>query len=202
MDLRKMFKNREIKSLDDLESFISDILTNIPEELLEDSDEETANKLNEFNNSFKEYLFLYKQAFKALEERRYDNAAGILELLLEHNSDSTEIRELLAKIYTITDYPNKAIEEWKELLIIEPDNNKYVFGLANAYFLRGWYKQAILHFRQLVEIEPDNIKASLVYRLSSCCSRRNVNAPISCRIMSIGAYAAIFNAKALRRSAL
>ena len=159
MDFKKMFMHREIRSINDLESVITDVLTNIPKEFIIDYDNETADKLGEISDSLKEYLFLYKQAIKALEERRYENATGILELLLERNPDTLEIRELLAKLYTITDYPNKAIREWKELLRREPGNSKYAFELANSYYRREWYKQAISQFRQLIEKEPDNVEA-------------------------------------------
>ena len=53
MDFKKMFMHREIRNIDDLESVITDVLTNIPKELTKDFDYETADKLSEINELYR-----------------------------------------------------------------------------------------------------------------------------------------------------
>ena len=66
-------------------------------------------------SELKEKTFLYKQAVMALNEKRYKDCIGILEMLLERVPEDTAAKSLLAISYSNEGYPVRSIRLWEEI---------------------------------------------------------------------------------------
>jgi tetratricopeptide (TPR) repeat protein len=53
----------------------------------------------------------------------------------------------------------EAVEAYKQVIRIDPDNAKAHNNLGNAYFSSGMYKEAIEAYKQTIRIDPDDAQA-------------------------------------------
>jgi len=104
----------------------------------------------------KEHVYLFKQATRAFDEKRYEDAVRILEMLTKHFSNDINARVMLALAYKYVGNPIKSIRLWENICEENPDDGNFSLSLALAYYDQEWIKKALAQLKTTVELTPDN----------------------------------------------
>jgi len=122
------------------------------------SDEDNRAKYDEFAALPDNAAFLCNEARKAWQHGRADNALEIYTMLVKNNPELPIVWAEYARLLEAIGKTGKAIDAWKELCAMEPDNVEYIIALADCYDMRGWRKKAIGTYNRALEIDGSSIK--------------------------------------------
>lgn len=97
-------------------------------------------KASEISQAIKDKMY-FQQYLPTLRDdilnRRYDKAKGKVELLLKTYPDNLELRLNLCLLYNKTNFFEKSIDCYKEILEKNPKNYNAYYGLAVVYYNDG-----------------------------------------------------------------
>lgn len=83
----------------------------------------------------------FKQYFPTLKEdiynRRYDKAKGNIEMLLKKYPNNIDLKLNLCLIFNETNFYDKSISCYKEILKADPKNYDAYYGISTAYYNNG-----------------------------------------------------------------
>ena len=118
-----------------------------------------------FNNAI-EIDEEYFEAFKALCEvlynmEFYDEAISPLETASNAFPDDDELQKKLAKCYHKTGKLESAIENYKQMVIDQPENKTAYMNLAGAYRETNQNSEALKVLNELIILTPENPKVYL-----------------------------------------
>lgn len=94
-----------------------------------------------------------------MEGKKIEEALKSLRKSVEISPSLYEARFHIANIYAMKGEHDRAIDEYKQLLKLFPDNEDIQFNLAVCYFQNKNYKLAGNHAEKAVKINPNNKKA-------------------------------------------
>jgi len=94
------------------------------------------------------------QAYQA--EKKYKDAAKILESLLKTHPENLQAYKELADIYITDKSFKKAVSLLKRAEILEASDVEINFQLGYAYMQRKKYQEAAEEFRKVLEMNPDH----------------------------------------------
>jgi len=83
-------------------------------------------------------VYLFKQAERAFNEKRYEDVVSILEMLNKHEADDINAKVMMAVAYSHMGNPVKSIRLWEDICEAEPDVGEYSLSLALAYYRQEW----------------------------------------------------------------
>jgi len=107
-------------------------------------------------SQMKESAYLFKQAERAFNEKRYEDEVSILEMLTKHSPHNINAKVMLAIAYKNIWAPIKSIRLWEDICEAEPDVGEYSLSLALAYYRQEWMQKALTQLKITVELIPDN----------------------------------------------
>lgn len=100
----------------------------------------------------------FNKALYFMDKKEYEKALPYLEIAIK-----TDISSLKAWAYFKIGYCydelgtyTKAIEAYKQAILINPNNARIHYNLGYAYCKLGFYKDAIEAFKQAIRIDPDD----------------------------------------------
>lgn len=99
---------------------------------------------------------LWQRGYALLSERRFHQAAVVLERAKELEPDKASIREALARAYYSSGRPAWARAEFEAALEIEPTNDYAHFGLALCLERTGAIAEARGHAKLAVVMRPED----------------------------------------------
>ena len=88
-------------------------------------------------------------------EKKYREAAGLLEYLLQYINDDHRIYVELADLYVLCKYNDKAIDFCDQALALYPDDLDISYSLARAYMGKKRYARAASEFRKILQLSPE-----------------------------------------------
>ena len=88
-------------------------------------------------------------------EKKYREAAGLLEYLLQYLPDDQRIYVELADLYVLCKYHDKAIDFCEQALTLFPDDLDISYGLARAFMGKKRYARAASEFRKILQVSPE-----------------------------------------------
>jgi len=108
-----------------------------------------------------DYPEAFKKALYFMEKEEYDKALVYLEIAIK--TDDLLLKELVyfAIGFCNDDQDNyiKAIEAYKQVIHIDPNDTFAYYSLGRDYALLGLYKDAIETFKQAIRINPEYVDA-------------------------------------------
>lgn len=87
---------------------------------------------------------------------RLDEAIAEMEQLTKSVPNQPELKLQLAMYYLIDKQPRKAISEYDDVLLLNPDNFLALRSRADAYLNIGKHSEAIADFEKALKIEPED----------------------------------------------
>lgn len=103
----------------------------------------------------KEYTAKFNSAQKLQNSGEYDKALDILKQLAL-TGDSSEIQQIIGKIYLILGRIDEALKSFRNQARLNPDSKEAYFYIGNCYFMLKKYNEAIKAFEKSIEIHHDN----------------------------------------------
>ena len=100
----------------------------------------------------------------------YPQAIGILETISEQNPTNTSLKLKLISIYEQTQWFDKTMKCYNELLELDPENDYYKLQRANFLYSREKIREALAQYQELCDSCDNNF---LVRRLASCYEKLN-----------------------------
>jgi S1-C subfamily serine protease/Flp pilus assembly protein TadD len=114
-----------------------------------------------------DYDKAYQKALYFIDKKEYEKALPYLEIAIK-----TDISPLKERAYFRIGYCNaelgnyiKAIEAYKQVIHINPNDASTYYNLGNAYYNLGLDKDAIEAYKQAIRIDPND--ASVYYNLGA-----------------------------------
>ena len=89
----------------------------------------------------------------------WTNALTLYLYTLQVEPENPVIHQQLARIWTVLEKPNEAIEHYRRVLEFEPGNGPVRYQLAGLLLEQGEPDEAIDEYRRLLEIHPDSAEA-------------------------------------------
>jgi tetratricopeptide (TPR) repeat protein len=102
-----------------------------------------------------------RQAELAYQERRYDDSLKALEVLLKKNAQDLDGHLLRGRVYLARREATLAIQEFQEVLKLEPALAPARFQMAQAYLQTGNVQQAKAELKLTTEAMPSHAEATL-----------------------------------------
>jgi tetratricopeptide (TPR) repeat protein len=88
------------------------------------------------------------------EEKQYDRMIGICERAVAAQPDDVSLLFTLGDAYLLNGHPEKAIEVFKNIIVMEPDASASHLSLGNAHIATGDYESAEAAYESAVTIDP------------------------------------------------
>jgi len=131
--------------------------TSITEELFEQEEKEKKDS---------DYAYeAYNKALYFIDKREYEKALPYLEIAIK-----TDILSLKENVYSYIGFCNgelgnyiKAIEAYKQVIHIDPNNANAYYNLSVTYAHLGLYKDAIEAYKQAIRIDPDRVICAIFH---------------------------------------
>ena len=89
----------------------------------------------------------------------WTNALTLYLHALDVEPENPVIHQQLARIWTVLEEPDEAIEHYRRVLEVEPGNGPVRYRLAGLLVAQGEVDEAIDEYRRLLEVDPDVAEA-------------------------------------------
>ena len=130
---------------------------------------------------FEKYLKLHKKSNKYIDfilstsyfmNNDYKSAINLIDKNISSDPESAEFYELLGVLYSKTCLMDKAIENYKKALSLEPLCLRIIYKLADLYYRLENYKESLKYYEQMDEIgPPEELKYGLKNFISEIRSK-------------------------------
>jgi len=88
------------------------------------------------------------------EEKKYDRMILICERAVDAQPDDVSLLFTLGDAYLLGGLPEKAIDVFKKIIVMEPDASASHLGLGNAHIATGDYESAERAYEDAISIDP------------------------------------------------
>jgi arylsulfatase A-like enzyme/Flp pilus assembly protein TadD len=90
------------------------------------------------------------------DEKRFDEVVGILRQVVEEDPKVIDAWFMLGNVHAHANHQEQAIEYFKRVLALKPDDEMAVVNMANAYRQVGKDEEALVGYRRFLELDPKN----------------------------------------------
>ncbi|MBN2175056.1 MAG: tetratricopeptide repeat protein [Bacteroidales bacterium] len=97
--------------------------------------------------------------FHYLLKQEPDKAIAVVKMWIELFPEDIEARELLALRYQYKNMFQEAVEIYRGLMAIDPEQSKYIRYIGNLYETMGNYDSAVYYYENFTENHPEDFKA-------------------------------------------
>ena len=88
------------------------------------------------------------------DEHRFDDVVNILKRVLREDSAVIDAWFMLGNVHAKANRQEQAIEYFKKVLALKPDDEMAVVNMANAYRQLGRDEEALVGYRRFLELDP------------------------------------------------
>lgn len=113
-----------------------------------------------------------QQANQALEDENFTLAAELLEKVIAESPNDHETRFQLAYAYTRLDQPDKAIENYRQVVEAQPDLTAAQANLSLLLMQSGHAPEALPHLKAVTEARPDDAHFQLYLAQALLAAKR------------------------------
>lgn len=106
------------------------------------------------------------EIFAKCKQKRYHDAFEQLDVLYNKYPSSDIVLENMAECLIVLGKQRLAIDYYKRLLLLKPDNEKYFSQLVRCLIECGWFKDAILYLKQHLDAgKPQSSSIKMLWYL-------------------------------------
>lgn len=101
----------------------------------------------------------FTKFFYYVVKQEPDKAIAVLKVWTELFPEDIEAHDILAERYQYKNMYREAIEEYRKILAIDPDQAIFIRYIGNLYEVLGNSDSAIDYYKQYIELHPDDYKS-------------------------------------------